>query len=189
MTTDRDALVKLLREVRDVFVGDTISHWQLEPETMLMRGYWIDRINTALTAHGGEQAVHSRDMDWVLAMANALGRDSEFSVPIVPKSEPFKKLFAEIRERQTADTVSVPRDKLSDYARMDAAVQMVAAGALLDFVGFLTSRKETISVGITEFAAPTIKAVTEWATLRSLPLDAAAVLSWQKAIAAAKEEK
>jgi hypothetical protein len=39
----------------------------------------------------------TRDTDWVLAMAEALGTDSGYSVPIVPTAEAFRELFAAIR--------------------------------------------------------------------------------------------
>jgi len=38
-----------------------------------------------------------RDRDWILAMAAALGTDSGYKVPIVPKPEPFRELFDSLR--------------------------------------------------------------------------------------------
>jgi hypothetical protein len=61
------------------------------------------RIEAALSAQGGEETAdtqHDRDMAWILAMGHALGLGSGFSVPIVPKAESFRKLFAEIREKE-----------------------------------------------------------------------------------------
>ena len=42
------------------------------------------------------EAQSNRDKDWVLAIAAALGMESGIDVPIVPDSEPFKRLFAAI---------------------------------------------------------------------------------------------
>lgn len=39
----------------------------------------------------------NRDTDWVLAMAYALGLDSEIKIPISPNREHFKQLFDSIR--------------------------------------------------------------------------------------------
>ena len=57
---------------------------------------------------------------------------------------------------------------------------MVIAGALFDFAGFLTTREKVIDVGSTANAAPVADLVKEWAELRGLSLDDAAVLSWQE---------
>jgi hypothetical protein len=46
-----------------------------------------------------EQRVTARDTDWILAIGNALGLDSGYMVPIVPKPDLFKDLFAKIREQ------------------------------------------------------------------------------------------
>lgn len=40
-----------------------------------------------------------RDADWVLAIGHALGLDSGYTVPIVPRPEVFRELFAEVRRR------------------------------------------------------------------------------------------
>ena len=46
-----------------------------------------------------ERELENRDRDWILAMGHALGLDSGFNVPIVPRVDPFKQLFAAIRAR------------------------------------------------------------------------------------------
>lgn len=52
-----------------------------------------------LTQGSGE--THHRDADWVLAMAQALGTDSGYSVPIAPTPEAFRALFDALRTTQT----------------------------------------------------------------------------------------
>jgi hypothetical protein len=49
----------------------------------------------------------SRDRDWILAMAEALGTDSQYMVPIVPSVEAFRTLFAAVR---AAPQAGVPRE-------------------------------------------------------------------------------
>jgi hypothetical protein len=50
---------------------------------------------------------NSRDRDWILAMAEALGTDSQYTVPIVPSVEAFRTLFAAVR---AAPQAGVPGD-------------------------------------------------------------------------------
>lgn len=65
-----------------------------------------------------------------------------------------------------------------------SGVHMVVAGALFDFAGWLTSRREVIEVGASRDASPVANAIAAFAKSRGLILDNAAVLSWQEAIAA-----
>lgn len=59
----------------------------------------LAKIIAAALQAAAEEARADRDRDWVLAMGRALGWDSGFEVPIVAEVEPFKRLFAAIRER------------------------------------------------------------------------------------------
>lgn len=60
----------------------------------------VDEAEAALT--GAQQ---NRDRDWVLGMAYALGTDSGYDVPIVPKIEPIKALFDAIRSGARKDAL------------------------------------------------------------------------------------
>jgi hypothetical protein len=55
----------------------------------------------------------------------------------------------------------------------------VIAGALFDFMGWLTSRKETLILSSTNNASPAVEAITEFAKMRGLSLDGARVQDWQ----------
>ena len=55
----------------------------------------------------------------------------------------------------------------------------IVAGALFDFIGFLTTRSEVIKLGASELAPPALEALEEWAKSRGLNLDPAAVVEWQ----------
>lgn len=66
--------------------------------------------------------------------------------------------------------------------RVMDGLPMVISGAIFDFAGYLTTRPEAIAVGATAEAAPVCDLVKEWAELRGLSLDDAAVLSWQEAL-------
>ena len=126
---DREALVKLEDVLR--VIGHDEKHAELAKERWekgfaaavrsidaLVRGL---PTHAALTAQGGEQTAdtqHDRDKDWILAMGHALGLNSGFNVPIAPEAEPFRKLFAEIRERQTADTVGYVKLKTEWWEKL-----------------------------------------------------------------------
>ena len=54
----------------------------------------------------------------------------------------------------------------------------VVAGALFDFMGWLTSRKERIVLSSADNASPAVEAITEFAKMRNLSLDDAKVQDW-----------
>lgn len=66
---------------------------------------------------------------------------------------------------------------------------LIIAGALYDFGGFLTTRENIMRVGSTENASPMVDAIKEFAALRKLPLDDAAVQSWQDPLPPLPEDK
>jgi len=54
----------------------------------------------------------------------------------------------------------------------------VIAGALFDFMGWLTSRKERLALSRVDDASPAVDAITDFAKMRGLSLDDARVLDW-----------
>lgn len=68
-----------------------------------------------------------------------------------------------------------------------SGLPMIIAGALYDFGGFLTTRDKVMKVGATENASPMVDAIKEFAALRNLSLEDAAVLSWQETLTALPE--
>lgn len=75
--------------------------------------------------------------------------------------------------KATAEHEQAPAD-------VPAALAVVVAGALFDFLGYLTSRDKVISLGATEEAGTAVEAVNEWATARGLSLDEPAVSDWHE---------
>lgn len=61
----------------------------------------------------------------------------------------------------------------------EAAQDRVIAGALFDFLGFLTTRDKPTSFGATRNASPAVKLLQEWANKRGLDLDGADVEGWR----------
>ena len=57
--------------------------------------------------------------------------------------------------------------------------QAVIAGALFDFMGWLTSRKERLVLSIVDDASPAADAIKVFAKMRGLSLDDARVQDWQ----------
>ena len=58
----------------------------------------------------------------------------------------------------------------------------VIAGALFDFMGWLTSRKERIVLSSADDASPAVDAIKDFAKMRGLSLDDAMVQNWQDSI-------
>ena len=76
-------------------------------------------------------------------------------------------------------------DAISFVAKWQAAqqqaepvVQAVIAGALFDFMGWLTTRKERLILSSTDNASPAVESITEFAKMRGLSLDDARVQDW-----------
>jgi hypothetical protein len=59
----------------------------------------------------------------------------------------------------------------------------VIAGALFDFMGWLTSRPKRIMLSSADDASPAVDAIKDFAKMRGLSLDDAQVQSWQEALA------
>jgi hypothetical protein len=57
--------------------------------------------------------------------------------------------------------------------------QAVIAGALFDFMGWLTTRKERLILSSTDNASPAVESITEFAEMRGLSLTDARVQDWQ----------
>ncbi len=60
----------------------------------------------------------------------------------------------------------------------EAAV--IIAGALFDFLGFLTTRDKATTFGASELCTPAVDLLQEWADTRGLSLDEAVVGGWRE---------
>ena len=82
------------------------------------------------------------------------------------------------------DTLAL-RDVAKLYAKYDALCKTqpvhhaVIAGALFDFMGWLTSRKERLVLSSADEASPAVDAIRDFAKMRGLSLDEANVQDWQ----------
>lgn len=65
-------------------------------------------------------------------------------------------------------------------ADVPASLAVVVAGALFDFLGFVTTRDKVISLGATETPDGAMEALEEWAAARGLQLDEPAVSDWHE---------
>jgi len=64
----------------------------------------------------------------------------------------------------------------------------IIAGALFDFMGWLTSRPKRIMLSSVDDASPAVDAIRDFAKLRGLSLDGAQVQTWQEALAQPEQE-
>lgn len=77
-----------------------------------------------------------------------------------------KAMFKRSLEDEILPTISIPED--------------VIAGALFDFLGFLTTREETLQLSGHDDAGKVVDALQVWAKTRSLNLEEARVKDWQE---------
>jgi hypothetical protein len=64
-------------------------------------------------------------------------------------------------------------------AEREPVAHSVIAGALFDFMGWLTTRKERLALSRADNASPAADAIKDFAKMRGLSLDDARVLDWQ----------
>jgi hypothetical protein len=65
-----------------------------------------------------------------------------------------------------------------EIERLRETQQAIIAGALFDFMGWLTSRKERLVLSSADEASPAVEAIAEFARMRNLSLDDAKVKDW-----------
>jgi hypothetical protein len=94
-------------------------------------------------------------------------------------------------QQEAADELERMRAAVADKEALAQPVQpvqepvahSVISGALFDFMGWLTSRKERIVLSAADDAAPAADAIRDFATKRGLSLDDAQVREWIDALA------
>ena len=74
------------------------------------------------------------------------------------------------------DVIAALRTALEQQA--EPVSQAVIAGALFDFMGWLTTRDERLVLSGADEAGPAVEAITEFAKMRGLSLDDARVQDW-----------
>ena len=83
-----------------------------------------------------------------------------------------------------SDIAKIVNDNLWSLYVEDPAepvAHSVIAGALFDFMGWLTSRRKRIVLSSADNASPAVEAITEFAKMRGLSLDDAKVQDWNTA--------
>ena len=73
--------------------------------------------------------------------------------------------------------------RAGNYNPRKLVAHTVIAGAVFDFMGYLTSRKERIVLSAADEASPAVDAISDFATKRGLSLDNARVRDWVDALA------
>ncbi len=88
------------------------------------------------------------------------------------------------RYRSLADeivdpAITVLRTAIEAAEKQEPVAHSVVAGALFDFMGWLTSRDKRLTLSSTDEASPAVEAITEFAKMRGLRLEDAQVEHWQ----------
>lgn len=96
------------------------------------------------------------------------------------QATPHSELLAELMNP------NIPKNErehaaVREIERLRETRQAIIAGALFDFMGWLTSRKERIILSSADEASPAVDAIRDFAKMRGLSLDDAKVQDWQSA--------
>ena len=108
--------------------------------------------------------------------------------PQAYETEVIDKLFLELSHVTQATTAK----ELALRARQAVLVEAlpsIVAGALFDFMGYLTTSDERWTLSAADDAAPAVRAIQEWARKRDLLLNGANVTGWRAALAQQGEGK
>jgi hypothetical protein len=76
-------------------------------------------------------------------------------------------------------TITALRTAIEQAEKQEPVAHSVVAGALFDFMGWLTSRDKRLTLSSTDEASPAVEAITEFAKMRGLRLEDAHVEHWQ----------
>ena len=79
---------------------------------------------------------------------------------------------------KTKEAIQAGKQAIAELESQKPVAHSVIAGALFDFMGWLTSRKERIVLSSADNASPAVEAITEFAKMRNLSLDDAKVQDW-----------
>jgi hypothetical protein len=97
------------------------------------------------------------------------------------------KTLQEQLDKANAQIVKQAFDALAKPVQ-ERVAHSVISGALFDFMGWLTSRKERLVLSSADNASPAVDAIRDFATKRGLSLDDAQVLEWTDALAQPVQE-
>tara|TARA_R110000868_G_scaffold284131_1_gene544610 strand:+ start:1522 stop:2073 length:552 start_codon:yes stop_codon:yes gene_type:complete len=106
------------------------------------------------------------------ALRAALAEPVEYAVEPNGKRSP---LLTHMMNKRTKEDTTLAEPVQEPVAHS------VVAGALFDFMGWLTSRRERIVLSSADNASPAVEAITEFAKMRGLSLDDAKVQDWNTA--------
>ena len=107
---------------------------------------------------------------------------SKYTINELANSKGVSQLVREALLQMEAELEATNRqvEILSDaLAESRREVDAMVAGALFDFMGWLTSRDQRLTLSSTDEASPAVEAITEFAKMRGLSLVDARVQDWQ----------
>jgi len=77
------------------------------------------------------------------------------------------------------EAIAALRTAIKSAEKQEPVAHSVVAGALFDFMGWLTSRDKRLMLSSTDEATPAVEAIAEFAKMRGLLLEDAQVEHWQ----------
>ena len=95
------------------------------------------------------------------------------------QAEPVQEQKYEKRIAPYSTTLSMLLNTAPPQQQAEPVSHAVIAGALFDFMGWLTSRKERLVLSSADEAGPAVEAITAFSKMRGLSLDDAKVQDWQ----------
>jgi hypothetical protein len=84
--------------------------------------------------------------------------------------------------KEAYNAITALRHAIEQAEAVEPVAHAIIAGALFDFMGYLTSRTERIVLSASDDAAPAVDAIRDFAKKRNLSLDDALVREWIDAL-------
>lgn len=100
-----------------------------------------------------------------------------------PQWKPFDDLIGVLTQIDNMTT------GLTRLARQEPVAHSIVAGALFDFMGWLTTRRERLVLSSVDNASPAADAIKDFAEMRGLSISDAEVQRWQEHLAAPQPEQ
>ena len=97
--------------------------------------------------------------------------------PPLDQGADYERGFVDGMQKQMQSTVDKAVNHMAQ-PEQEPVAHSVIAGALFDFMGWLTSRKERIVLSSANNASPAVDAIRDFANMRGLSLDDAKVQDW-----------
>ena len=93
--------------------------------------------------------------------------------------ESWMRLAPDLALPEYSEAITALR-QAPEQPKQEPVTHSVIAGALFDFMGWLTTRNERLILSSRDYSSPAVEAIKEFAKMRGLALYGALVLDWRK---------